>query len=408
MQLARAPGGATSAPRADCRWPTLSPFKRTLLALCVIAAPALGGVLPEDRADVMWHDYDGGGITVQGPSLLVRKKVGDSLSLSAGYYEDMISSASIDVKLSASPYHEVRKQENAGFDYLHGKTTYSAGYIHSREPDYIADTTYYSISQDMFGDLTTLTLGYRRGWDQIFRDIKDPDGQIVNDPTFHQRADHRGYSLSLSQILTRNLIADFNYELLSDQGYLANPYRKIRYLSPGVGEGFTLSDQIYPDTRTSNAGSVQLKYFLPWRASIAGAYRYFHDTWNITASTYSLDYTQPWRQWILEGRLRYYEQTHADFYSDLFPRADYQNFMARDRELASFHSYTIGAGASYQFNVPGAPWINRSTANVAFDHLLVKYSDYRNALLASEYGAGNEPLYVLNANIFQVFVSIWF
>jgi Protein of unknown function (DUF3570) len=212
----------------------------------------------------------------------------------------------------------------------------------------------------------------------------------------------------LSQILTRNLIADFNYELVTDQGYLANPYRKIRYLSPGVGDGFTLADQVYPNTRTSNAASVQMKYFLPWRASIAGTYRYFHDTWDIVANTYSLDYTQPWRQWIFEGRLRFYEQTHASFYSDLFPYANYQNFMARDRELAAFNSYTVGAGASYLFNVPGAPWVSKSTANVAVDHLLVKYSDFRNALLAGEYGAGNEPLYVLNANIFQVFVSIWF
>ncbi|MBV8146495.1 MAG: hypothetical protein JO184_15980, partial [Gammaproteobacteria bacterium] len=126
----------------------LSPFRRTLLALCIIAAPALGGVLPEDRADVMWHNYNGGDITVEGPAVLVQKKAGDSLSFSAGYYEDMISSASIDVKLSASPYHEVRKQENVGVEYLHGKTTYSMGYIHSKEPDYIANTTFYSISQD--------------------------------------------------------------------------------------------------------------------------------------------------------------------------------------------------------------------------------------------------------------------
>ena len=128
----------------------------------------------------------------------MRKKVGDNLSLTAGYYEDMISSASIDVKLSASPYHEMRKQENVGIDYLHGKTTYSVGYIHSREPDYIADTTYYSVSQDMFGDLTTLTLGYRRGWDQIYRDMQGPRPAVPISstiPTFHERADHRGYSL---------------------------------------------------------------------------------------------------------------------------------------------------------------------------------------------------------------------
>jgi hypothetical protein len=403
MQLS----GAARAPRVPAA-PTLSPFARTLLALAVITAPALGGVLPEDRADVMWHYYNGGDITVEGPEVLVRKKVGDSLSFTAGYYEDMISSASIDVKLSASPYHEVRKQENGGIDYLHGNTTYSAGYIHSREPDYIADTTYYSISQSMFGDLTTVTMGYRRGWDQIFRDIKDPDGQIVNDPTFHQRADHRGYSLSLSQILTRNAIINLNYELLTDQGYLANPYRKIRYLSPG-GLGFTLADQVYPNTRTSNAASIQWKYYLPWKAALTAQYRFFHDTWDITANTVELDYTFPiYKRWLFDTSVRYYQQTHASFYSDLFPRADYQNFMARDRELAAFHSYDVGAGASYQFHVPGAPWISKSTANIRYDHLLIDYSDFRDALLAAEYGAGNEPLYRLNANIMEIFVSIWY
>ncbi len=406
MQLAQGPGAARAPRTGDGA--VLTPFGRTLLALCVICAPALGGVLPEDRADVMWHNYNGGDITVEGPSVLVQKRVGESFSFSAGYYEDMISSASIDVKLSASPYHETRKQENVGVEYLHGKTTYAMGYIHSKEPDYLANTTFYSISQDMFGDLTTVTLGYRRAWDQIYRDIKQPDGQIVNDPTFHQRADHRGYTLSISQILTRNLIADFNYELLTDQGYLANPYRKIRYLSPGQGEGFTLADQVYPNTRTSNSASLQMKYYLSWRAALSGQYRFFRDTWGIVAHTLEADYTQPWRHWVFDGMVRWYTQTHADFYSDLFPYANYQNFMARDRELAAFTDWTVGAGASYQFNVPGAPWISRSTANVRFDHLFIDYKDFRNALLASEYGAGNEPLYKLNANIFQLFVSIWF
>ena len=386
----------------------LSPFARTLLALVVITAPVLAGVLPEDRADLLWHVYNGGDITVEGPELLVRKKVGDSLSLTAGYYEDMISSASIDVKLSASPYHEIRKQENVGVEYQHGKTTYGVGYIHSREPDYIADTTFYSVSQDMFGDLTTLTMGYRRAWDSIYRDIKTPQGNLINDPTFHEIANHRGYSLSLSQILTRNLILGVNYELLTDQGYLANPYRKIRYLSPGQGEGFTLADQVYPNTRTSNASSVQLKYYLPYRAAITGQYRFYSDTWGVKAHTAELDYTQPWRHWIFDGSLRYYTQKHADFYSDLFPRADYQNFMARDRELAAFHSITVGAGASWEFRVPGVSWLSKNSINVRVDHLMVTYSDFRDALVAGTYGAGNEPLYKLNANIFQVFLSIWY
>jgi hypothetical protein len=393
----------------------LPPFARTLLALAVLAAPALGGVLPEDEADLMYHSYQGGDITVQGPSVLIRKKIGDSLSLTYNYYEDLISSASIDVKLSASPYHEIRKQNSVGADYLHGKTTYSVGYIYSKEPDYIASTTYYSLSQDMFGDLTTISLGYRRGWDQVYRDLcaaphptnsECPD--IINDPTFHERADHWGYSFGLTQILTRNLLATLNYEIDTDQGYLANPYRQIRYQSGG-GAGFTLAPQIYPDTRTSNAASVLLKYYLPWRATLTGSYRFYHDTWNVTGSTVEADYTLPvWKSWIFDGSLRYYTQTHASFFSDLFPYANYSNFMARDRELAAFDSVTVGVGATYQFEVPQVPWIHKSTANIRYDRLMINYKDYRDALLAAQYGAGNEPLYKLDANVLEVFLSIWY
>ena len=153
---------------------------------------------------------------------------------------------------------------------------------------------------------------------------------------------------------------------------------------------------------------MRLKYYLPWRAALDGQYRYYTDTWGIKANNFEVGYTHPLRHWVFDGSARFYKQSHADFYSDLFPYADYQNFMARDRELASFNSYTFGAGASYQFGVGDIAWLQKNTINVRYDHLFVDYHDFRNALLAPEYGAGNEPLYKLNANIFQVFVSIWF
>jgi len=383
-------------------------WAKVLVVLCLAGAPAIADVLPDDRADVLYHNYTGGGITIQGPSVLVRKKVGDSLSFTGNYYEDLISSASIDVKLSASPYHETRKQESGSVDYLHGKTIYTAGYIHSREPDYKSDTAYFSISQSMFGDLTTVSMGYRRGWDNVYRDVKIA-GVLQNDPTFHERADHRGYSVSVSQILTRNAILDVNFEAITDQGYLASPYRKIRYLDPTVaGKGFTLADQIYPKTRTSTATSAQFKYYLPWHAAVTGQYRFYNDTWGITGHTIEIDYTHPWRKFIFDGSLRYYLQNAATFYSDLFPRANYQNFMARDRELAAFHSITLGLGGEWDFDFP---WIRKkSSLNLRYNHLLINYSDFRNALLdnGTTYTAGTEPLYKLNANVLQLFWSLWF
>jgi Protein of unknown function (DUF3570) len=395
-------------------------LRRTPLAVrigALVAFGALGslpgsaGVLPEDEADAMYHRYEGGGLTVEGPSVLIRKKIGDNFSASYNYYVDMISSASIDVLLTASPYKEKRTQQSASLEYLHGKTTYSAGYIHSREPDYIADTSIFSLSQDMFGDLTTVTMSYSRGWDRVYRDIKLADGAIINDPAFAQRLDHRSYGVGLTQVLTRNLILSFNYQALTDQGYLQSPYRDVVYLTPGVGKGWATEPQVYPGTHTSNATSADLKYYLPYRAALDGFYRYYTDTWGIRANTLQLGYTQPWRHWIFDGTLRYYKQNAANFYNDLFPRANAQNFMARDRELAAFSSYTVGVGASYEFQVPRAPWIQKSTLNLHYNHLMIDYTDFHTVFSNTVIPAGGEdelPLYRLDANIIQLFYSLYF
>ena len=373
--------------------------------------PGSAGVLPEDEADAMYHRYEGGGLTVEGPSVLIRKKIGDNFSVSYNYYVDMITSASIDVLLTASPYKERRTQQSGSVEYQHGKTTYSVGYIHSREPDYIADTTNFSLSQDMFGDLTTVTMSYSRGWDHVYRDIKLADGAIVNDPTFAQQVDHRSYGVGLTQVLTRNLILSLNYQALTDQGYLQSPYRDVVYLTPGVGKGWATAPQVYPGTHTSNATSADLKYYLPYRAALDFFYRYYTDTWGIGANTLQLGYTQPWRHWIFDGTLRYYRQNAANFYNDLFPRANAQNFEARDRELAAFSSYTVGVGASYEFQVPRAPWITKNTLNLRYDHLLIDYSDFHTLYNTTVIPAGGEnelPLYRLDANIIQLFYSLYF
>jgi hypothetical protein len=137
------------------------------LAAAAFGLGAVGhaDVLPDDRTDVLFHRYDGGGVTVEGPSVLVRKKFGDSFSASYQYYEDLISSASIDVLSQASAYKEKRTQNNLNLDYLHGSTLYSVGFINSNEPDYKSNTGFFNVSQSMFGDLTTVSFGFTRGFD---------------------------------------------------------------------------------------------------------------------------------------------------------------------------------------------------------------------------------------------------
>ena len=69
----------------------------SIVVLGQLFLPVAAGVLPDDRADVLYHYYDGGGVQIDGPSILVRKKVKQDFSLYGNYYVDSVSSASIDV-----------------------------------------------------------------------------------------------------------------------------------------------------------------------------------------------------------------------------------------------------------------------------------------------------------------------
>ena len=385
------------------------------LALSALLGNALpgtaqAGVLPEDRADVLYHRYDGGGIVVQGPSVLVRKTFKDKVSVVANYYTDLISSASIDVLSTASKYSETRTQTSLGVDYLRGKSTYSLSYIESKESDYVARTGSFSVSQDMFGDLTTISFGYHQGNNDVFRNIK-VNGVRTNDPNFAAKMTSRAYNVGVTQIITRNLVGVALFEVTADEGFLSSPYRSIRYVVPFSinPKGFAYDPENYPNTHTGNAASLRLMYYLPWRAALNGQYRFYADSWGVRANNVQIGYTHPaWNHWIFEGRYRFYKQGAADFYSDLFPRRNALNFQARDRELAAFTNNTVGVGASYEFHLRRAPWLAKASLNVAFDHMMINYTDFRNNLLSSPTTVGAEPLYKLNANIFQLFFSAWF
>lgn len=377
-------------------------FRRiSLLALLLaMASIAFAGVLPDDRADVLYHLYDGGGVEIDGPSILVRKKAGKSISFVGNYYVDMVSSASIDVITTASPYTEERKQWSLGMDYLRGNTSMRINYVSSEESDYDAETISFAVSQEMFGDMTTLTLGYTLGDDLVRRS---------DDPLFQRNLDKQSYSIGITQILTKNLISTLIFETITDEGYLNNPYRSVRYFDAGSALGYSYEPELYPNTRTSNALAVRARYFLPYRAAIEGEYRFFTDTWDIEGHTVSLSYIHPWRDFTFTGKFRYHDQTGAHFYSDLFSGSEATNFRGRDKELSPLTSYTFGIKAAYEFfSDDGKDWgfLKKATVTASIDMLQIDYDDFSD--LTALASLGNEPLYKLDANIFQVFFSFWY
>ncbi|MEP1382220.1 MAG: DUF3570 domain-containing protein [Paraglaciecola sp.] len=370
----------------------------TLFSLIALTWQTQAAVLPQDRSDAMYHSYQGGGMSIDGPSILLRKKIGNSVSVSANYYVDTISGASIDVLATASPYEEERTENSLGVDFLNDKTLMSVNYTTSSENDFEAESIHFGISQDFFGDLTTLTLGFSKGKDEVGK---------TGDETFLEEAERQNYRIGLTQIITKNMIVGLSFENIADQGYLNNPYRSVRYIDPTAAKGYQFETEVYPNTRRSNAAAVTANYYLPYRASVYAEAKLFSDSWGIDANTYKLGYIHTFgNDWIVELRARHYAQEKADFYQDLFSRSAEFNVRARDKEMSTFNNVSFGASVTYEFQFSAANFFKKSTINLDIDHVNYDYDNFRNVLLDAP--VGEEPLYQYSANITRLYVSIFY
>src|ERR1700691_3310304 len=123
----------------------MAPVNRIVGRLAVATALLLvratsADVLPDDRADLFYSKYSGGGMDITGESVLVRKKFTENFAVEVNYFVDKVSGASIDVLSQASVIKDERRQKSGTIEYLRDKTTYTASYTSSVERDYISDT----------------------------------------------------------------------------------------------------------------------------------------------------------------------------------------------------------------------------------------------------------------------------
>lgn len=368
------------------------------MLLFIVTNSAFAAVLDNDKAEVLYHSYEGGGMKIDGPALYLRKKASESVAVSAFYYVDTISSASVDVMSTASPYTEERKEAHIGFEYLHNKTKLSLTLGKSDEDDYLARSVSFDLSHDTFGDLTNVSLGVSYGDDDVMRN---------GDENFLEHSKHYRLRAGVSQIITRNLTLSVNLEGVADEGFLNNPYRTVRYLDASLPAGVAYQAEVYPRTRNSFAAKLSGSYYLPYRAALFTHFRRFNDSWDINAQDIEIGYRHPIGETIeIELKYRTYKQTQANFYSDLFPYRDAQNFLARDKELSDFDDVTLGLGITYklpeQYSIKGI----RTEATFQLDHIQFNYNNFRDPTVDA--AVGEEPFYGFSANVIRALFSAYF
>jgi hypothetical protein len=353
-------------------------------------ATLLGGVfgvsharaadLPEDSAEAMFHYYNGGGVTADGPALLVRKKVADNFSLTAGYYLDAVTNASIDVVTTASPYRENRSEFNVGLDYVYRDSKITFATTSSREPDYVAKSNSLDIAQETFGGMTTVNLGFTRGEDQVLKH---------NDPSFKDFASHWMYRLGVSQILTPHWIMSLNAEAVADDGFLSSPYRVARVFGAAVPEND-------PRTRSSRALDLRVIGDMGQHDAIHVELRHFWDNWDIRANNLEFGYSRYFGEsWLADASLRYYSQTKALFYSDN-ASAD-TLYISRNRQLSTFNDIGLGGKVAYTLKKEADYTVKLNASYELTDYRFKDFTDIRTG-----------DLYTFKSNLIQLYVSATF
>ena len=337
-----------------------------------------------DRAEALYHVYDGGGVRASGPALLVRKSLADKVSLTAQYYVDAVSNASIDVVTTASPFKETRKAWDVSAETLVRDTTLSLALSRSSEPDYLATSVGVDAAHEVFGGMTTVSLGFTRGRDDVGK--KGTQGWI-------DQARHWQYRAGVTQVLTPRWLMSANFEAVSDSGYLGSPYRVARVFGAAVPER-------NPRTRTSRAIKLRsvadIDTLLP-RSALRVEVRQYWDTWDIKARTAEIGLARYLGQsFLIDASVRLHAQDRAVFYSDNATAETL--YVSRNRQLSSFKSQSLAARLSYTWPGLPAPYDVKLTGGYEFKQF--RYSDFTDLRSGAPYAH--------NAHILQATVSATF
>lgn len=360
-----------------------------LCAVGLVTSAVQAAALPDDQVGVSYAVSDVAGDRIAGPQIEASARVGRRIAVSANYETDRVSAPEADL---AAPLTR-RLDENrqlAGLTalLLDGNTVYSVGASRLSGESTSGSVVRISVSQPLWHDLTVLTFGVSRGWDQAYR-ILDATGS--KDDGYSGHAGRRGWWASLDQIVTPALKVGLDATYLDQTGSLGDPNRGVRFVLP---DGLVaVGAEVVPGTRSRYGVGAHGTYALSDRNEIRTGIAYGYDTWGIRSRSAE----GAWSHGFHGGRTRIdvharvYSQGSANFYTDLGSGAPVGD-ISRDRSLAHHASVMVGVGLQRETGWHRHFGIQRWTTGFRVDAVRDAYSDFRDVTSGSP-SVGAEPYY---------------
>jgi len=239
----------------------------------------------------------------------------------------------------------------------------SVGLSASGEYDYLHLGANFKLARDFNNRNTTVSLGLAFSSDDLDPVGGAPDpltpmgniGDLAN-RLGDQSKDIVDVVLGVTQVVNRDLVMQLNYSYSAADGYLNDPYKIVSLVDGDTGETLLFEPtpgvegpshqylfESRPDQRTKHSFYGQAKYYMDGKV-LDASYRYMTDDWDIDSHTVDLRYRWPISSSsYLEPHLRYYTQSHAEFYRPSLSDAEaLPGFASADYRLGEFDAITVG------------------------------------------------------------------
>jgi hypothetical protein len=185
--------------------------------------------------------------------------------------------------------------------------------------------------------------------------------------------------VSASQVVSRDALVGLSFDVSRADGFLANPYRIVI-----ADDGMT--PERHPNSRTREAIAASVRYYVSaTETTLVGAYRFYHDSWKITAHTPELRVIQQaGRDIDASIRYRYYRQSAAFFYEKRYASIDptVSEFETDDPKMSAFDGHTFEAKLGF---LGEALSFEGLWAGARFEGILeyvIQHNSFGNAIIA--------------------------
>ncbi|WP_348674736.1 DUF3570 domain-containing protein [uncultured Abyssibacter sp.] len=204
----------------------------------------------------------------------------------------------------------------------------------STENDYLALTGGLEGEWEFDERQRTLSAAIGYSYDQL--DPTDGGSTRFPDRIISADRDRVTSSVGFSQIFSARTVAQVGASLAYETGYLSDPYKQV------FVDGDLLPDA-RPDRRVRLSVSGRLRHYLKrLAAAVHLDARFYSDDWGVYSDTVEAAWLQNiGGQWRAEARLRWYEQSGADFYSPYFNAERGDAHYSSDYRLSPYGAVSV-------------------------------------------------------------------